>query len=109
MDKSINKTELNKTKGGRVREQGDLLLKGEVDKLADELVEVAEEIDRISTETSTLEDIEGCKVLAAAVLEKYSTLQKRLSEHNRTLLEQSVGPAVERVKKGLTLLKEAPE
>jgi hypothetical protein len=109
MDKSINKTEPNKTKGGRVREQGEVLLKGELDKLAEELIEAAEEIDRVSTETSTLEDIEGCKVLAAAVLEKYSTLQKRLSERSRTQLEQSVGPAVERVKKGLTLLKEAPE
>jgi hypothetical protein len=109
MDKSINKTEINKTKGGRIREQGDQFLKGELDKLAEELVEAGEEIDRVSTETSTLEDIEGCKVLASTVLEKYSTLQKRLSERNRTLLEQSLGPAVERVKKGLTLLKEAPE
>ena len=109
MDKSINKTELNKTKGERIRGQGEVLLKGELDTLAEELVEAAEEIDRVSTETSTLEDIEGCKVLASTVLEKYSTLQKRLSERHRTLLEQSVGPAVERVKKGLTLLKEAPE
>jgi hypothetical protein len=109
MDKSINKTELNKTQGGRVREKGELLLERELDKLAEELVGVAEEIDRVTTETSTLEDIEGCKVVAAAVLENYSNLHKRLSESNRTVLEQSVGPAVERVKKGLTLLKEAPE
>jgi len=109
MDKSINKTEPDKTKGGRVREKGELLLERELEKLAEELVGVAEEIDRVSTETSTLEDIEGCKVVAAAVLEKYSTLQRRLSERNKSLLEQSVGPAVDRVKKGLTLLKEAPE
>jgi len=109
MDKSINKTEPDKTKGGRVREKGELLLERELEKLAEELVGVAEEIDRVSTETSTLEDIEGCKVVAAAVLEKYSTLQRRLSERNKSLLEQSVGPAVDRVKKGLTLLKEPPE
>jgi hypothetical protein len=109
MDKSINKTEQNKTKRGRIRDQGDNLPKKALDKLAEELIEAGEEIDRVTRETSTLEDIEGCKVLAAAVLEKYSTLQKRLSEHNRMLLEKSVGPAVERIKKGLTLLKEAPE
>ena len=109
MNKSINKTEPDKTKGGHVREKGELLLERELEKLAEELVGVAEEIDRVTTETSTLEDIEGCKVVAAAVLEKYSTLQRRLSERNKSLLEQSVGPAVDRVKKGLTLLKEAPE
>jgi hypothetical protein len=108
MDKSVQKADSNKPKGSRVREQGDFP-KRELDMLAEELVEVEEEIDRVTTENSTLEDLEGCKVLAAGVLEKYSTLHKRLSEHNRSLLEQSVGPAVERVKKGLTLLKEAPE
>jgi len=105
----MNKSELKKAKGGRVGEPGDLLPKKELDKLAEELVEVEEEIDRVTTENSTLEDLEGCKVLAAGVLEKYSTLHRRLSDRNRTVLEQSVGPAVERVKKGLTLLKEAPE
>jgi len=109
MDKSIQKTESNKPMSGHVGEQGDLLPRKELDTLTEELVEVEEEIDRVTTENSTLEDLEGCKVLAAGVLEKYSTLQRRISERNRLLLEQSLGPAVERVRKGLTLLKEAPE
>jgi hypothetical protein len=109
MDKPMNKTESGKPKGSRGGEKGDLLLKEELDKLAEELADVAEEMELVSTEVSTLEDIEGCKVLAAGVLEKYSTLQKRLAGRDRMQLEQSIGPAVEGIKKGLTLLKEAPE
>jgi hypothetical protein len=109
MDKSMNKSESGKPRGRRGGEKGDLLLKEELDKLAEELADVAEEMDLVSTEDSALEDIEGCKVLAAGVLEKYSTLQKRLSGRDRMQLEQSIGPAVEGIKKGLTLLKEAPE
>jgi len=109
MDKSMPKADSNKPKDRRVRQRGDFLPKRKLDELAEELIEAAEEIDRVTTENSTLEDLEGCKVLAATALEKYSTLQKRLSERNRVLLEQSVGPAFERVRKGLTLLKEAPE
>jgi hypothetical protein len=109
MDKSMNKTDLGKPTGRRGGDQGDILLKEGFDKLVEELVDVAEEMELVSTEVSTLEDIEGCKVLAAAVLEKYSTLQKRLAGRERMQLEQSLGPAVERIKKGLTLLKEAPE
>jgi hypothetical protein len=109
MNKSINKTELDKPKGRRGGDKGDLLLKEELDKLAEELVDVAEEMELVSTEVSTLEDIEGCKVLAAGVLEKYSTLQKRFAGRDRIQWEQSIGPVVERIKKGLTLLKEAPE
>ena len=109
MDKSMHKAELDKPKGRHGGDRGDLLLKEGVDKLAEELVDVAEEMALVSTEVSTREDIEGCKVLAAGVLEKYSTLQKRLAGRNRMELEQLIGPAVERIKKGLTLLKEAPE
>jgi hypothetical protein len=109
MDKSMHKAEFDKPKSRRSSVKGDLLLKEGLDKLAEELVNVAEEMELVSTEVSTLEDIEGCKVLAAGVLGKYSTLQKRLDERNRMQLEQSIGPAVERIKRGLTLLKEAPE
>jgi len=109
MDKSLNKTESGKPRGRRGGKKGELFLKEELDKLAEELAGVAGEMELISTEDSAREDIEGCKVLAAGVLEKYSTLEKRLAKTDRILLEQSIGPAVERIKKGLTLLKEAPE
>jgi hypothetical protein len=109
MDKSMNKTESGKPRGRRGGEKGNLLLREELDKLAEEVANVAQEMELVSTEVSTLEDIEGGKVLAAGVLEKYSALEKRLTKPDRKLLEQSIGPAVERIKKGLTLLKEAPE
>lgn len=109
MDKSIHKAESGKPGDRGVVNRGDLLRKEGLDQLAEELVDVAEEMEVVSTEVSTLEDIEGCKVLAAGVLEKYSTLQKRLAGHDRMQLEQSIGSAVERIRKGLTLLKEAPE
>ncbi|MBI3597136.1 MAG: hypothetical protein HY203_08300 [Nitrospirae bacterium] len=64
MEKSMHKAELDRPKGRRGSDKGDLLLKEGLDILAEELVEVAEEIERVSTESSTLEDIEGCKVLA---------------------------------------------
>lgn len=109
MDNSIEKRESNPAKSNRNSAPERTLLNTEIDRLAEELVTVEEQIEQISTETSTLEDIEGCKLLAAAVLEKYSTLKEHLSENHRFLLDQSVGPAIERIKKGLTLLKEAPE
>jgi hypothetical protein len=103
------KAGVNKPKGKRGNDRGDLFIEKGLDQLTEELVDVAEEIDLISKEGSTLEDIEGCKLLAATVLNKYSTLHERLAGRNRTQLEQSIGPAVERVRRGLTLLKEAPE
>ncbi len=88
---------------------GDLLLEKGLDQLTEELVEVAEGIELVSRESSTLEDIEGAKALAADVLEKYSALMDCLDQRNRMQLEQSIGPLVDRIKKGLTQLKEAPE
>ncbi len=105
----MRKAGLKKPKGKRGNDRGDLLLEKGLDQLTEELVEVAEEIELVSRESSTLEDIEGAKALAADVLEKYSTLLKRLGWRDRMQLEQSIGPVVERIKKGLTLLKEAPE
>jgi hypothetical protein len=77
--------------------------------LTEKLVEVAEEMELVSGETSTLEDIEGAKVLAADALDKYSAVLNRLGRPDRIKLEQSIGPVVERIKNGFTLLKEAPE
>jgi hypothetical protein len=109
MDKSMHNPGLDKPKGRGAGDQGELSLKKRLDQLAEELIEVAEEMDTVSRESSTLEDIEGCKVLAAGVLEKYSALHNRLAGQDRIQMEQSIGPAVDRIKKGLTLLKEAPE
>jgi hypothetical protein len=80
-----------------------------VAQLTEQLVEVAEEIEMVSGESSTLEDIEGAKVLASEVLDKYSTVLNRLGPPDRIKLEQSIGPVVERIKHGFALLKEAPE
>ena len=109
MDRSMQKTESGRSKARRDPEKEDVLLKEGLNQLVEELVNIAEEIERVSTEGSTLEDIEGCKVLAAGVLGKYSTLQNRLGGRERMQLEESLGPAVDRIRKGLTLLKEAPE
>ena len=77
--------------------------------LTDKLVEVAEEMELVSGEGSAVEDIEGVKVLAADALEKYSAALNRLDRPDRIRLERSIGPVVERIKNGFTLLKEAPE
>jgi NTP pyrophosphatase (non-canonical NTP hydrolase) len=95
-----------KTKHGKGQ---DLLLEKGLDQLTEELVEVAEAIELVSRESSTLEDIEGAKALAADVLEKYSTLMDRLGQSDRARLQQGIASLVDRIKKGLTQLKEAPE
>lgn len=77
--------------------------------LTEQLVEVAEEMEMVSGESSTLEDIEGAKVLASEALDKYSAVLNRLGRPDRIKLERSIGPVVERIKHGFALLKEAPE
>lgn len=109
MDDSIQPNRFDRPRRKRGDDQGDLLLEEEVSQLAERLMEVAEEMEAVSREGSTLEDIEGCKVLAAGALEKYSALHDRLAGQDKMQLEQSIGPMVDRIKKGLTLLKEAPE
>src|SRR5437867_940647 len=109
MDKTIRKAGLKKLKGKRGGDTEDLLLKKELDHLTEKLIDVAEEMEQVSGESSTLEDIEGAKAQASEVLEKYSILLKKLDGRHKTQLEQSVAPAVERIMKGLTKLKEAPE
>ncbi len=105
----MRKAGSKKPKGKRGNDGLNLLLEKGLDQLTEELVEVAEEIELVSRENSTLEDIEGAKVLVADVLEKYSAILNRLGGRDRIQLEQCMGPVVERIKSGLTLLKEAPE
>ena len=109
MDKSIQPERPDPPRRRRWDDKVELLLKEGLGPLAEQLVEVAEEMETISKEGSTLEDIEGCKALAADVLDKYSALHDRLAGADRMRLEQALGPAIGRIKKGLTLLKEAPE
>jgi len=87
----------------------DLSQKKEFDQLATEVVEAADEIESVSKEHSSLEDIEGAKSKTAEVLAKYTGLMKRLDQVNRERLEQSLGPGVDRIRNGIRLLKEAPE
>ena len=108
-DNAMRKTEIKKPKGKRGGNPEGSARQKEMDHLAEELVEVAEEIEQVAGEESTLEDIEGAKTLASDVLEKYMRFQKGLDPRDKTQLEQSAGPVVEQIKKGLTLLKEAPE
>jgi len=105
----MRKAGLKKPKGKRGNDKEVSLLEKGLNHLTEELVEAAEEMELVSGESSTLEDIEGAKSLASDALEKYSTFQKRLGPRDKMQLEQSIGPVVERIKKGLTLLKEAPE
>jgi hypothetical protein len=105
----MRKAGAKKPKGKRANNRRDLLLEKGLDQLTAELVEVAEDIELVSRESSTLEDIEGAKVLAADVLEKYSAILNRLGWSDRRGLERCIGPVVERIKNGLTLLKETPE
>lgn len=105
----MRKVGSKKPKGKRANHREHLLLEKGFDQLTEELVEVAEEIELVSRESSTLEDIEGAKVIAADVLEKYSAILNRLGWSDRMELERCIGPVVERIKNGFTLLKEAPE
>lgn len=81
----------------------------DLDEIATEIVEVAEEIDSVFMERASLEDIEGAKTKTGIILDKYANLMKQLDRTDQKKLEQSVGPGIERIKKGLRLLKEAPE
>jgi hypothetical protein len=105
----MRKAGSKKPRGKRGKGTENLLLEKGLDRLTEEVVKVADEIEIVSKEGSTLEDIEGTKALAAEVLEKYSAHFNRLSLREKMELEQSIGPLIERIKKGLTLLKEAPE
>ncbi len=105
----MRKAGSKKPKSKRGKASENLLLEKGLNQLTEEVVKIADEIEIVSRESSTLEDIEGTKALAADVLEKYSALLNRLDLRDRRELEQNIGTLIERIKKGLTLLKEAPE
>jgi hypothetical protein len=108
-DKPMRKAESKKSKSKPDNNKTDSSLEKGLDHITEELVEAAEEMERVSGEDSTLEDIEGAKTLASEALERYSAFEKSLDQRDKVRLEQSAKPVVERIKKGLTLLKEAPE
>lgn len=103
------KKRLKKPQNKRANNTRSVLPDQGVAQLTEKLVEVAEEMELVSGESSTVEDIEGAKILAADALEKYSAVLNRMGRPDRIKLERSIGPVVERIKHGFALLKEAPE
>ncbi len=86
-----------------------VVLEQEVDQLTAAALDVLEEVEVASREGTALEDIEGAKVLASGMLDKYDALMKRLDQAQRKKLQPTMTSMIERIKKGLTQLKEAPE
>lgn len=80
-----------------------------ISQLASAAVDVGEEIEAVTRERASLEEIEGTKARAAEVLHQYDALLNRLGPTEANRLQQNVGPAIEDLKKGLVQLKEAPE
>ena len=81
----------------------------EMERLAEAIAEVAEEVELATDEDATLQDIEGAKALAADVLGKYDGFLKRLGPDDRREVQQMIGLKVEQLKGKMTRLKEAPE
>ncbi|HEY5649552.1 MAG TPA: hypothetical protein VLB09_09130 [Nitrospiria bacterium] len=81
----------------------------DIDDFAAEVVGAAEEINAVSREKASLEDIEGAKAMTGMILDKYADLMKRLDPDRKKKLERNIGPGIEQIKNGLHLLKEAPE
>ena len=82
---TMRKAESKKPKIKHNKDRKVFLLEEGIDQLAAQLVDVAEEMELLARESSTLEDIEGAKALASDVLEKYSTLLKRLGRRKDKL------------------------
>jgi len=80
-----------------------------MDQLAAEAIEVLDEIETISKEGASLEDIEGAKALASSVVDRYDALMKQLGRAQGKALQRNVGGMIARIRGGLTRLKEAPE
>ena len=80
-----------------------------VTQIAERLNEVDDEIDLASEEGASLEDIEGAKTLAAELIKKYDGLLKQIGPGEKARVQQTLGMGVERIKKRITQLKEAPE
>ena len=105
----MNKKGPKKPQSKRVKNMRSTSPDQEFTQLTEQLVEVADEIEMVSGESSTLEDIEGTKVLASEALDRYSAVLNRLGRPDRIKLERSIAPVVERIKHGFAHLKEAPE
>ena len=87
----------------------DPAIEKEVERLAEAIIEVSDEVELASEEDATLEDIEKAKAQAADILSKYDDLLKRLGSDDRMEVQRTIGLRVERLKGKLTQLKEAPE
>ena len=87
----------------------DLKVMAQVEKMAQAVEDVREEIDLACEEGASLEDIEGAKTLAADLLGRYALLIEQLPPDERLQLERSVGPGMELIRGQFKKLKEAPE
>ena len=81
----------------------------EVDRIADSISEISDEIESASEEGVPLEDIEGAKTLAAGLIDRYDRLLKRVTPDERKEVQKNLDQAFITIKGKLTQLKEAPE
>jgi hypothetical protein len=85
------------------------MIQNEMERLAEVVSDVNEEVELSLEGDTTLEDIERTKAFAAGVLAKYDDFLKRLGPDDRREVQQTIGLKVEQLKGNLTKLKEAPE
>ena len=81
----------------------------EVERIADSISEISDEIESASEEGVPLEDIEGAKTLAAGLIDRYDRLLKRVTPDERKEVQKNLDQAFITIKGKLTQLKEAPE
>ncbi len=87
----------------------DPIIEREVERLAEAVPGVSEEVELAADEEATPEEIENAKKLAADFLAQYDGLLKRLGPEDKMEVQRNVGLKVERLKGKLTQLREAPE
>ena len=81
----------------------------EVERIADSISEISDEIESASEEGVPLEDIEGAKTLTAGLIDRYDRLLKRVTPDERKEVQKNLDQAFITIKGKLTQLKEAPE
>ncbi|HEX9757922.1 MAG TPA: hypothetical protein VGB26_08985 [Nitrospiria bacterium] len=105
----MNKVKAKKPKENHKKIKDPFALGKEIDQLAAVIVDIEEEMETVSRESSPLEDIEGAKAHAAKALDKYTALMKKLGKEKRGEIRQMFKPGLDHIKNKLTHLKEAPE
>jgi hypothetical protein len=80
-----------------------------VDQFAEAVTDIHDEIELVSQEGASLEDIERAKTLAADLIHKYGSLLNQLGPDDKLEVQRRMGLVVEQIKGKLVKLKEAPE